>query len=96
MLSPNSCAVAPFKSVAHIWLAFTSNVLAYLVRTSLRSAPILLITSPNSFWCLCVIRHLGRNELPLKPSPHTIEMMAKAAVAVYEAAAEEHKRRKDE
>ena len=43
-----------------------------------------------------VIRRLGRKELPLKPSRHTIEMMAKAAVAVYEAAVEEHERRKDE
>ena len=43
-----------------------------------------------------VIRRLGLKELPFKPSRHTIEMMAKAAVAVYEAAVEEHERRKDE
>ena len=43
-----------------------------------------------------VIRRLGRKELPLKPTRHTIEMMTKAAVAVYEAAVEEHERRKDE
>ncbi len=43
-----------------------------------------------------VIRRLGRKELPLKPSRHTIEMMAKAAVAVYEAAVEEHERREEE
>jgi hypothetical protein len=43
-----------------------------------------------------VIRRLGRKELPLKPSRHTIEMMAKAAVAAYEAAVEEHERRRDE
>ena len=42
-----------------------------------------------------VIRRLGRKELPLKPSRHTIEMMAKAAVAVYEAAVEEHDRWRD-
>jgi hypothetical protein len=42
-----------------------------------------------------LIRRLGR-KLPLKPSHHTVEMMAKAAVAVYEAAVEEHERRKGE
>jgi hypothetical protein len=40
-----------------------------------------------------VIRRLGRKELPLKPSRHTIEMMAKAAVAVYEAVVEEREGR---
>jgi MinD-like ATPase involved in chromosome partitioning or flagellar assembly len=40
-----------------------------------------------------VIRRLGRKKLPLLPSRHTVEMMAKAAVAVYEAAVEEHERR---
>jgi hypothetical protein len=43
-----------------------------------------------------VIRRLGRKGLPLKPSRHTIEMMAKAAVAVYEAAVEERERRNGE
>jgi len=41
-----------------------------------------------------VIRRLGRKALPLKPSRRTVEMMSKAAVAVYEAAAEEHERGK--
>ena len=40
-----------------------------------------------------VIRRLGRKELPLKSSRHTIEMMAKAAVAVYEAVVEEREGR---
>jgi hypothetical protein len=39
-----------------------------------------------------VIRLLGRKKLPLKPSHGTVQMMAKAAVAVYEAAVEEHQR----
>ena len=43
-----------------------------------------------------VIRRLGRKELPLKPSRHTIEVMAKAAVAVYEAVVDDRERRKDE
>jgi len=38
-----------------------------------------------------VIRRLGRRELPLKPTRHTIEMMAKAAV--YEAVVEEARRK---
>jgi MinD-like ATPase involved in chromosome partitioning or flagellar assembly len=37
-----------------------------------------------------VICRLGRKKLPLLPSHRTMEMMAKAAVAVYEAAVEEH------
>jgi len=41
-----------------------------------------------------VIHRLGLRKLPLKPSRHTIEMMAKAAVAVYEAVAEEGEGRK--
>ena len=36
-----------------------------------------------------VIRRLGLKKLPLLPSQHTMEMMAKAATAVYEAAVEE-------
>jgi len=43
-----------------------------------------------------VIRRLARKEVPLKPSRHTIEMMAKAAVAVCEAAVEEYERRRNE
>ena len=35
-----------------------------------------------------VLRRLGPKKLPLSPSRHTMEMMAKAATAVYEAAAE--------
>jgi MinD-like ATPase involved in chromosome partitioning or flagellar assembly len=42
-----------------------------------------------------VICRLGLKKLPLLPSQRTMEMMAKAAVAVYEAAVEEHERRKD-
>ena len=34
---------------------------------------------------------LGRNKLPLLPSHQTMRMMAKAAVAVYEAAADKHR-----
>jgi len=37
-----------------------------------------------------VMLHLGVKKLPLLPSQHTIEMMAKAATAVYEAAVENH------
>jgi hypothetical protein len=43
-----------------------------------------------------VIHRLGLKRLPLLPSRRTFEMMAKAAVAVYEAAVEEHDRRKGE
>ncbi len=39
-----------------------------------------------------VMGRLGLKKLPLLPSHHTMEMMAKAAVAVYEAAVEEHER----
>jgi len=39
-----------------------------------------------------VICRLGLRKLPLLPSHRTMEMMAKAAVAVYEAAVEDHKR----
>lgn len=35
-----------------------------------------------------IIRQLGPNKLPLKPSPRTMHLMAKAAVTVYEAAVE--------
>ena len=35
-----------------------------------------------------VILRLGLKKLPLLPSQHTMEMMAKAATAVYEAAVE--------
>lgn len=35
-----------------------------------------------------VIGKMGRKRLPLLPSQHTYQMMAKAAVAVYEAAVE--------
>lgn len=35
-----------------------------------------------------IIKHLGPNKLPLKPSPRTMHLMAKAAVTVYEAAVE--------
>ena len=43
---------------------------------------------------LDVICHLGLKKLPLLPSHGTVQMMAKAAVAVYEAA-EEHERKRD-
>ena len=39
-----------------------------------------------------VICRLGLKRLPLLPSHHTMEMMAKAATGVYEAAVEEHER----
>lgn len=35
-----------------------------------------------------IIRRMGPNKLPLKPSPRTMHLMAKAAVTVYEAAVE--------
>lgn len=35
-----------------------------------------------------VVLKMGLKKLPLLPSRHTLQMMAKAAVAVYEAAAE--------
>ena len=40
-----------------------------------------------------VICCLGLKKLPLLPSHGTLQMMAKAAVAVYEAAVEEHERK---
>jgi hypothetical protein len=44
---------------------------------------------------LDVVCRLGLKKLPLLPSHGTVQMMAKAAVAVYEAAVEEHERRKN-
>jgi hypothetical protein len=44
---------------------------------------------------LDVICDLGLKKLPILPSHDTVQMMAKAAVAVYESAVEEHERRKD-
>jgi hypothetical protein len=41
-----------------------------------------------------VICRLGLKKLPLLPPQRTMEMMAKAAVAVYEGAVEEHEHRK--
>ena len=43
---------------------------------------------------LDVICHMGLKRLPLLPSHGTIQMTAKAAVAVYEAAVEEHEERR--
>ncbi len=40
-----------------------------------------------------VIGKMGLKRLPLLPSRHTIQMMAKAAVAVYEAAVENQQRK---
>ncbi len=40
-----------------------------------------------------VICDMGLKKLPFLPSQHTMEMMAKAATAVYEAAAEDHQPR---
>ena len=42
-----------------------------------------------------VICRLGLKRLPLLPSQHTMEAMAKAAVAVYDAAVENYSRDKD-
>jgi MinD-like ATPase involved in chromosome partitioning or flagellar assembly len=42
-----------------------------------------------------VICHLGLKKLPLLPSQRTMEMMAQAAVAVYEGAVEEHEHQKE-
>jgi hypothetical protein len=39
-----------------------------------------------------VIVKMGLKKLPLAPSRHTFQMMAKAAVAVYEAAVENQRR----
>lgn len=38
-----------------------------------------------------VVVKMGLKKLPLMPSRHTFQMMAKAAVAVYEAAADSEK-----
>jgi len=38
-----------------------------------------------------VVVRMGLKRLPLLPSRHTFQMMAKAAVAVYEAAVENHR-----
>jgi len=38
-----------------------------------------------------VVVKMGLKQLPLLPSQHTFQMMAKAAVAVYEAAVENHR-----
>lgn len=35
-----------------------------------------------------VLKQIGPKQLPLKPSPHTVHLMAKAAVTVFEAAVE--------
>jgi len=43
-----------------------------------------------------VIGRLGLKRLPLLPSHHTLEMMAKAATAVYEGAVDEHGRSRDQ
>ena len=43
-----------------------------------------------------VICDLGLKKLPLLPSQHTMEMMAKAATAVYEAAAGNCQRKETE
>ena len=40
-----------------------------------------------------VICRMGLKKLPLLPSHRTMEMMAKAAVAVYEGVVEEHERK---
>jgi hypothetical protein len=43
-----------------------------------------------------IVCRLGLRHLPLLPSDHTMEMMAKAAVAVYEAADENYDRTRDQ
>jgi hypothetical protein len=43
-----------------------------------------------------VIVRLGLRKLPLLPARHTMHLMAKAAVAVYEAAVENQDRAEDE
>jgi hypothetical protein len=50
------------------------------------------IPTPSSERVIC---RLGLKKLPLLPPQRTMEMMAKAAVAVYEAAVEEHEGRKN-
>ena len=42
-----------------------------------------------------IIVSMGLNALPLLPSRHTMHLMAKAAVAVYEAAVENHQIRNE-
>jgi hypothetical protein len=42
-----------------------------------------------------IIKRLGPNKLPLKPSPRTMHLMAKAAVTVYEAAVENRQQAND-
>jgi hypothetical protein len=42
-----------------------------------------------------IIVKMGVRKLPLLPSRHTMHMMAKAAVAVYEAVAEGHPERQE-
>jgi hypothetical protein len=43
-----------------------------------------------------IVSRLGLKKLPLLPARHTMQMMAKAAAAVYEAAVEEHEQRQGE
>jgi hypothetical protein len=43
-----------------------------------------------------VIARLDPRQLPLRPSRRTVHLMAKSAVAVYEAAVENHRERPDE
>jgi hypothetical protein len=40
-----------------------------------------------------ICQSMGKGELPLLPSPRTMHLMAKAAVAVYEAAVENQQSR---
>lgn len=42
-----------------------------------------------------VVLKMGRKKLPLLPARHTFQMMAKAAVAVYEAVAEDERQAKE-
>lgn len=43
-----------------------------------------------------VMRRLGLKKRPVLPSQHTMEMMAKAAAAVYEAAVENHEEKNNQ
>ena len=43
-----------------------------------------------------VIMKMGLKKLPLLPARHTMQMMSKAAVAVYEAVADEDQRKSQE
>jgi hypothetical protein len=43
-----------------------------------------------------VVLKMGLKKLPLLPARHTFQMMAKAAVAVYEAVAEDERKSKDD